>query len=138
MKKQVNFWTLTVMIVLSISSMNCAKDLDCLYTTNINNNTSYDIVVHFSDDSTIVCPPEQETIVEESYGTWIAYMSTTAPSIFKDNIAEIIIDEGNRILTKDISNDNNWSFKGDKEGKYYGKITSTFVINEEDIKEVKQ
>lgn len=139
MKKQINFWTLAVMMLLSISLMNCEKDLDCLYTTNINNNTNYDIVVHFSDDSTIVCPLGKETIIEEYCGSWVTYMSDcTSPNIFKDEVAGIIIDNGNKILIKDISNDNNWNGKGDKceNGKYYTRITTSFVIDEKDIKKV--
>jgi len=137
-KMKRNFWTLTIMIVLSAGLMSCETDMDCSYIANINNNTSYDIVVHFPNDSTIICPPSQTTtIIDEYYGTGVT-TSGGHPlhSVFRDNIAKIIIDEGNKTLTKDISNVNNWNFKSDKykNGKFYGKIDATFVINEEDIK----
>ena len=57
---------------------------------------------------------------------------------------KIIIDDGNKILKKDIADDNNWNCKGDENwslimvGSYYSKITTTFTINDEDIESIEQ
>jgi len=117
--------------------MSCQTDHDCLYVNNVNNNTSYDIVVHLLDNSTIVCLPGQETKIDEFYGTAVLNLARP-PHRFKEIIAKVVINEGNKILTKDIFDGNNWNMKGDKVGKFYGNITSTFIINEEDLKELEQ
>jgi hypothetical protein len=63
------------------------------------------------------------------------------PYIFKSKEAEIIIDGGAKILTKDIYDDNNWSCKGVEDwslimvGSYYSQITKTFTVNDEDIED---
>ena len=127
------------LLVISISLMSCG-DSDSIYVTSINNNTSFDIIVHFSDDSIIVCQSKQETIIEEFFGSSVKKMSCMSPYIFKN----IIIDGGNKILIKDISNDKNWDCKGDKSwslimvGNYYSKITTTFIINDEYIASIEQ
>jgi hypothetical protein len=148
MKKKIFFWTLTIIIALCAGFMSCQTDKDCTYIVKINNNTSFDILVYFHDDivifsekSIIVCPPNQVTkIIEDYFGTGLsttAMYTFTAPSVFRDNFATIIIDEGNKILTKDISDFINWNLTDEtyKSGKYYSKFVFTFVINEEDIKD---
>jgi len=117
--------------------MNCQPDYDCLYINSINNSSSYDIVVHLQDDSIIDCLPGQETIIDEFYGNGVMNLFRP-PHRFKNIISEVIVDGGSKILTKDIFDDNNWNIKGDKDGKFYGKIRSSFVINEENIKELEQ
>ena len=143
-KYRVNYMKcLFFLLTLSIGLVSCG-DSESEYITSIKNNTSFDITIHFSEDSTIVCPSKQETIIEEFWGGSSKKFSCMSPYIFKNNIAKIIIDEENRILTKDISDDNNWSCNGDKDwslimvGSYYIKVTTTFIINDEDIESIKQ
>ena len=130
------------MTVLCVGLVSCG-DSESIYVTSINNNTSCKVIVNFPD-STIVCLPNQETIIEEGWGGSVKKLSCFAPYIFRNNIAEIVIDGDNKILTKDISDDNNWNCSGERDwslimvGSYYSKITTTFVINEEDIKDVEQ
>jgi len=129
--------------MISVYLTSCG-DSDSIYITSINNNTDYEIIVRFTVDSTMVCKPKQETIIEEYWGSSVKKMSCMSPYIFKNSIAKIIIDEGNKILTKDITDDNNWSCKGDEDrslimvGSYYSKITTTFVISDVDIKDADQ
>lgn len=117
-------------------------DSDSKYITSINNNTDFGIVVRFSEDSTIVCLPNQETIIEEHWGGSVKKMSCMSPYIFKNNHAVVIVDEGNKTLIKDISDDNNWSCSGEEDwslimvGNYYSEIKTTFTVNDEDIKDV--
>ena len=142
MRKRINFWALTVIIVLSVGLVNCQKDWDCSYIANINNLTNYDMIVCFPNDSIIICPQNKEkTIIEGYYGTGVsAKGGYSLLPIFRDNIVKIFIVEENKILVKDISDDNNWNYNVDKykNGKYYSRITTVFVINDEDIKEVEQ
>jgi hypothetical protein len=129
--------------MISVYLTSCG-DSDSIYITSINNNTDYEIIVRFTVDSAMVCKPKQETIIEEYWGSSVKKMSCMSPYIFKNSIAKIIIDEGNKILTKDITDDNNWSCKGDEDrslimvGSYYSKITTTFVISDVDIKDADQ
>jgi len=135
MKKTYSKAKLFLVLIFSVFVMSCQIDHDCTYINSVINNTSYEITVYLSSDSTIVCLPEQETIIEELYGgSGIVYMSSTVPNIFKNNMVRAIIDNGNKILTKDVFDDNNWSVKGDKGRKYYWRITYTFAINAEDLK----
>jgi hypothetical protein len=134
---------LIFLLMISVNLTSCG-DSDSMYITSISNNTDYEIIVSFSVDSTIVCQPNQETIIEEYWGSSVKEMSCMTPYIFKNSNAEIIIDDGNKILTKDITDDNNWSCEGDEDrslimvGSYYSKITTTFVISEVDIKDADQ
>jgi len=128
------------LLVISVCLISCG-DSDSKYISIINNNTDYEIVVHLYEDSTIVCQPNQETIIEEYWGSSVKEMSCMSPYIFKNNDAVVIVDEGNKILTKDISDDNNWSCSGDEDwslimvGNYYSEIRTTFTVNDEDIKD---
>ena len=131
------------MTALCVGLVSCGDSMS-KYLTSIVNNTNYNIIVHFSEDSTIVCPSKQETIIEEFEASSGKKLSCMSPYIFKNNIAKITIEGGNKILTKDISDDNNWNCNGEKDwdlimvGSYYSKVTTTFVINDEDIKDVEQ
>ena len=132
---------LFLLLVISSCLLSCGDSMS-IYITSINNNTSFDIIVQFPDDSRIVCPSKQETIIDE-YESWSSKkLSCMSPNIFKNNIAEIIIDERNKILKKDISDDNNWNCSGDKDwdlimvGSYYSKVTTTFTVNDEDIENI--
>ena len=141
MKKQIVFWLLAIMITICFVS---CGDSDSEYITSINNNSTFEIIVHFPDDSIIVCLPKQETIIEKGWAGSVKKFSCMSPYIFKNNFAQIAIDEGNKILTKNISDDNNWNCYGDKDwslimvGSYYSKITTTFTINDEDIESIEQ
>lgn len=129
------------LFVVSVVFTSCG-DSDSRYITSINNNTDYEIAVHLFEDSTIICQSNQETIIEDYYAGSVKKMSCMAPYIFTNNEAEIIIDDGNKILIKDISDDNNWSCSGEEDwslimvGSYYIEIKTTFVVNDEDIKDV--
>ena len=128
------------LLVASLLLTSCG-DSESKYITSINNNTDFEIVVRFSEDSTIVCNPNQETIIVENWGGSVKKMSCMSPYFFKNNDAVIIVDEGNKILTKDISDDNNWSCSGDEDwslimvGNYYSEIRTSFTVNDEDIKD---
>lgn len=132
--------TLFNLLILSIILTSCG-DSDSKYFTSINNNTDYEIAVQFSEDSTIVCQANHETIIEEFYAGSVKKLSCIAPYIFTNNDAKIIVDKGSKILTKDISDDNNWSCSGEEDwdlimvGNYYSEITTTFTVNNEDIKD---
>jgi hypothetical protein len=131
------------LLMMSVNLVSCG-DSESIYITSINNKTDYEIILRFSVDSTIVCQPYKETIIEDYWGSSVKEMSCIAPYIFRNNNVEIIIDNGNKILIKDITDDNNWSCKGDEErslimvGSYYSKITTTFIINDVDIQNVDQ
>jgi len=128
------------LLIASLLLTSCG-DSESKYITSINNNTDFRIVLQFQEDSTIVCQSNQETIVEEYWGGSVKKMSCMSPYIFKNNDSVVIVDEGNKILTKDISDDNNWSCSGDEDwslimvGNYYSEIRTTFTVNDEDIKD---
>ena len=128
------------MTVLCISFVSCGDSFST-YITSINNNTNYNVFVNFPD-STIVCQPNNETIIEESWWGSGKKLSCFAPYIFRNNIAKIVIDGEHKILIKAISDNNNWNCRGEERwslimvGRYYSKITTTFVINDEDLKDV--
>jgi hypothetical protein len=129
------------LLILSVLLTSCG-DSESKYFTSIKNNTNYEIDVQFSKDSTIVCPANHETIIEEYYAGSVKKLSSMAPYIFTSNVAKIIVDKGNKTLIKDISDANNWSYSGEKDwdlimvGNYYIEATNTFTINPEDIKNV--
>jgi len=131
------------LLLISVGLTSCG-DSDSTYITSINNNSDYEIIVHFPVDSSLVCNSNQETIIEEYWAGSVKKMSCMTPFIFKHDKAEIIINGGAKILTKDIYDDNNWLCKGEEEwslimvGSYYSKITTTFVITNEDIKDAQQ
>ena len=102
------------LLLLSIGIVSCG-DSDSKYITAINNNTDFDIIVHFPDESMIVCVAKQETIIEESWSGSVKKFSCMSPYIFKNNVVKIVIDEEGKVLTKDISDDNNWNCYGDKD-----------------------
>jgi hypothetical protein len=132
--------SLFYLIIASLLLTSCG-DSESKYITSIINNTDFGIIVQFSEDSTIFCQPNQETIIEEYWGGSVKKMSCMSPYIFKNNDALVIVDEGNKVLTKDISDDNNWSCSGDEEwslimvGNYYSEIRTIFTVNDEDIKD---
>jgi hypothetical protein len=137
---------LAILTVLCVGLVSCG-DSDSKYISTISNNTSYDVIVrlHLSEDSMIVCPSKQETIIVESWASSVKKFSCmTLPNFLRSNIAEIIIEGGNKIITKDILDYNNWNCSGEEDwnlimvGSYYSKITTTFVINDEDIEDVEQ
>ena len=117
-------------------------DSESIYITSINNNSSYEIIVWFSEDSTIICPSGKETIIEENSGSSMKKMNCSSPYLFKNNYAKIIVADETKFLTKDISDDNNWICNGEKDwdlimvGSYYSKVTTTFDISDDDIKGV--
>ncbi len=127
------------LIFLSILLISCG-DSDSKYITSIDNNSDYEIVVKVSNDSTILCPSNQETIIEDYWGGSLKKMSCVTPYIFTVKKAEIMIDDSSKILTKDIYDDNNWTCRGEEEwslvmvGNYYSKIQTTLTINNDDIK----
>ena len=131
------------LLLISVVLTSCG-DSESIYITSINNNSDYEIIVHFPVDSSLVCNSNQETIIEEYWGSSVKKMSCMTPYIFKHDKAEIIINGGAKLLTKDIYDDNNWLCKGEEEwsiimvGSYYSKITTTFVITNEDIKDTQQ
>ena len=111
------------------------------YITSINNNTDYEIILQFPGDSTKVCQPNQETVIEEYEASSLKKMSCMTPYILRDNNVTIIVDEGNKTLVKDITDDNNWDCNGDEGwslimvGKFYSEIRTVFTVNDEDIKD---
>ena len=144
LKKRNNYIKQLFLLVANIFFMSCG-DSESLYITSIKNNTNFEMIVHFRDNSIIECPSKQETIIEKFWGSSVKNMKCTTPYIFnKRNISKIIINGGNRILTKNISDDNNWNCNGDKAwslimvGSFYANITTTFIINDEDIKSAEQ
>lgn len=68
-------------------------------------------------------------------------MSCSVPYIIKEFNVEVIVDEENKILTKDIYDDNNWICSGEEDwslimgGRYYSVIRTVFTVNDEDIKD---
>jgi hypothetical protein len=128
------------LFILSIFLTSCG-DSDSKYISILNNNTDYEIVVLLSEDSTRVCQPNQETIIEEYWGGSVKEMSCMSPYIFKNKDSVVTVDEGNKFLTKDISDDKNWSCNGEEDwslimvGNYYSEIRRTFTVNDEDIKD---
>lgn len=127
------------LLILSVVLTSCG-DSKSNYFTSIKNNTDYEIVVQFPEDSTIVCPANHETIIEEYEASSVKKLNNVAPYIFTNNIAKIIVDKGNKTLIKDISDANNWSYSGKKDwdlimvGNYYIEATNTFTVNNEDVK----
>jgi hypothetical protein len=128
-------------LIIAIVFLTSCGDSDSLYITSIDNNSDYEIVVKFSEDSTILCLPNQETIIEEDYGGSITELSCMTPYIFSNNDAEIIIEDGNKTLAKDVTDDNNWTCSGEEDwslimvGNYYSEIMTTFTVSNEDIKD---
>ena len=111
------------------------------YITSIKNNTDYEIVLLFPGDSSKVCQPNQETIIEERWSSSITIMSCSVPYIIKEFNVEVVVDEGNKILTKDIYDDNNWICSGEEDwslimgGRYYSVIRTVFTVNDDDIED---
>ena len=115
-------------------------DTYSLYTMSIDNKSNYNILLKVKEisDTTIICFANKETIIDEGWGESVKEISCQTPYVFRENMAEIIIDEGNKRLIKDISDENNWNCEGKKGrsfmgGSYYTKIKSTFVITDSDI-----
>ena len=127
--------------ILLFALVGCG-DAESLYNNCIKNKTSLEVIVRFSPDSIIVCPPKQETIIGTSVSTFTKELTCETPRIFKEGLADIVVDKGNKVLLKDITDDNNWDCRGDKVwslitvGGYYSKITSTFTIDNEDIENI--
>ena len=128
------------LFIISFILTSCG-DSDSKYITSITNNTDYKIVVQLFQDTTIICDSFQETIIEDNWGRSVKEMRCTVPNIFSNRDAEIIIDDGNKILTKNMTNDKNWTCIGEEEwslimiGSYYSEIKTTFIVNQEDIKD---
>ena len=128
------------LLIISAILTSCG-DSDSKYITCITNNTDYEIVVQLFEDTTIICHSFQETIIQDSWGGSVKEMSCATPYIFSNKDAEIIIDDGNKVLIKNITDDNNWNCIGDEDwslimvGSYYSEIKTTFTVNPEDIKD---
>ncbi len=129
------------LIFVSILLTSCG-DSESKYITSIDNNSDYEIVVKISNDSTVLCPSNQETIIEDYWGGSLKKMSCATPYIFAVKKAEVMIDDSSKILTKDIYDDINWTCRGEEEwslvmvGNYYSEIETTLTINNDDIKNV--
>lgn len=129
---------LFLLTTICLTLISCG-DSYSLYIMSIDNKSNYDIVLNINDvyDSdeiiTILCLANKETIIDEGWGESVKQISCQTPYVFRGNMAEIIIDNGNKQLIKDISADNNWDCEGEKDKGYYSKIKSTFVIYESDI-----
>jgi len=113
---------------------------------SIDNRTQYDIILYFhipdnisglEDLDSILCPLNQETIIEQMTSRSVKQLSCR-PYVFKDYV-ELVVDGGNKHLIKDVSDDNNWVCTGEKDksfimvGSYYRVIKNSFIITENDL-----
>ncbi|ORL45089.1 hypothetical protein IIF7_13290 [Zunongwangia atlantica 22II14-10F7] len=138
----VNMKCLISLFIICFFLISCG-DSDSKYITSITNNTDYKIIVQIFQDTTIICESFQETIIEDNWGRSVKEMNCAVPDIFLNGDAEIIIDDGNKILTKNIIDDKNWICIGEEDwslimvGSFYNEIKTTFIVNQEDITKAK-
>ena len=112
------------------------------YTYIIDNKTEYDVMLYFSEQipngkDSILCLSNTETLIFENWFWSVKKLSCSPPPITED--AKIVVDGGEKHLTKNFSDKNNWKCTGEKDwslimvGNYYSSIKSTFDITEKDL-----
>ena len=140
-KKKLIFISLSILTFLVMFS---CGDSESIYAYVVDNQTKYNIVLNFigqdfENKGSILLKPFTETVIEQEYYSSQKKLDCRLLYFYKDNL-QFVVDNGNKQLIKDVSDENNWICTGDKKsslimiGNYYNNLKSTFTITENNLK----
>jgi len=133
----------TIVIILCLVS---CGDSWSKYEFYLDNQTKFDIKVYILSNNaekqdSIVCPSKTKTRIlsNEEFRSKREGLSCLPTQLFDWYTMCIDVDSGQKILTKDFYNENNWDCSGTKDfsvamfSNVYLDVSSTFIITEDDL-----
>jgi hypothetical protein len=124
-------------LIIVFICQSCGDSISDLFHV-VDNKTKYDVILYIPiGQDSILCLSNTKTVIFEREFHSVKKMSCPLPQIAE--AIKVVVDGGEKHLTKDFSDINNWECIGEKSwslvmvGSYYTTITITFVITEDDL-----